>query len=86
MAWRYRFRDLEEEVLEMEKRPLSAKDIWKKGVEHGLDAKVGTNGKTPWNSVSAQIYVSIRDDAESPFVQASKHPALFFLRIIPLTD
>jgi uncharacterized protein len=46
----------------------------------GLDIKLGTTGKTPWRSIGAQIYVNIRDNEQSPFMQYSPRPARFVLK------
>lgn len=76
----YTFLDLAEEVLEHEKRPLSAVEIWEAAVSLGLDRKKGSTGKTPEKSVGAQLYTEIRDNPASPIVQTSKRPALFCLK------
>lgn len=76
----YTFQDLAKEVLEHERRALSAAEIWDTAVSLGLDKKKGSTGKTPASSISAQIYVDIRDDSDSTFVQVSKRPARFALK------
>lgn len=76
----YSFLDLTKDVLQSEKRPLSAAEIWDIAVSMGLDEKKGSKGKTPQNSIAAQVYTDIRDDPASPFVQVSKRPALFSLK------
>jgi len=35
------------------------------GQKIGLDKKIVTEGKTPWNSLGAQLYVDIRDNPDS---------------------
>jgi hypothetical protein len=46
----------------------------------GYDVNVGTEGKTPWRSIGAQIYVNIRDKKDSPFVKVGSRPRRFYLR------
>ncbi|MGE0793481.1 MAG: COG2958 family protein [Candidatus Woesearchaeota archaeon] len=69
-----------ENILESMKKPLTAVEIWEEAIKEGYDKEISSYGKTPWNSISAQIYVSIRDDKNSIFYQPSKRPALFFLK------
>ncbi|MBR4744994.1 MAG: HrgA protein [Oscillospiraceae bacterium] len=76
----YGFKDYAYDVLKKTDHPLNSKDIWDKGVSLGLDAKLGSKGKTPWQSLSAQLYLDIRDNTDSNFVQISKRPALFWLK------
>jgi len=72
--------NIAEKLLEKHKKPLTAVEIWEEAVKEGYDKEMSSYGKTPWNSISAQIYVSIRDDKNSIFYQPSKRPALFFLK------
>ena len=53
------FKKFAELVLENEKRPLSPLDIWEKGKEMLLSEKLKTSGKTPWQTIGAQLYVEI---------------------------
>lgn len=77
----YTFLDLAIEVIKKEKVPMSVNSIWCKAKELGLDAKLPKYGKTPEQTLGARIYMSIKQDvANSPFIQVSKRPALFFLR------
>ena len=41
------FLEYAEKVLENSEKPLIYQDIWKKGIEMGLDKKLSTSGKTP---------------------------------------
>lgn len=76
----YTTQELSEEVLKRADRPLTSEEIWDHAVEYGLDAKCNLKGKTPWNSIGARIYVTIKDEGESsPFYIASKRPTRFFL-------
>jgi uncharacterized protein len=73
------FLELAKRVLEEEKRPLSSLEIWEVAKDKGYDLKVGSLGKTPWQSIGAQIYVSIRDNLDSPFVKVDSRPKRFYL-------
>jgi len=68
------FLELAKQVLEEEKRPLSPLEIWDIAKVKGYDLNVGSIGKTPWQSIGAQIYVNIRDKADSPFVKIDSRP------------
>lgn len=72
--------ELAQKVLEKADFPLGYNQIWQKAVEMGLDKKLKSVGKTPWQSVGAQIYVNIRDKANSNFVAVSKNPQKFWLK------
>lgn len=49
------FLQFAEKVLENEASPLIYQDIWKKGVELNLDKQLKTKGKTPWQTIGAQL-------------------------------
>lgn len=74
------FLKLAESVIDQTKRPLSYFEIWDEAVKSGLSKRVKTPGKTPWQTIGAQIYVDIRDNPKSIFYQYSKRPAKFFLK------
>ena len=63
------FKKFAELVLEDAKKPLSPLDIWETAKTLGLSNKLGTFGKTPWLTISAQLYVDIRDNPNSLFYQ-----------------
>jgi hypothetical protein len=76
----YSFLDVTRDVLRQATKPLTYQEIWQIAVEKGLGAKVQTSGKTPWNSLGAQIYVEVRDNEASEFIKVGKRPARFFLK------
>ena len=81
MKSKYTFLDLCKEVLTQSNKPMTPNEIWDFAKQIGLDEKIGSTGKTPSASISARLYVDIRDNGEeSKFVQVSKRPALFMLR------
>lgn len=74
------FLELAEEVLKQAKYPLDYKQMWESAKNLGLDKKIGSEGKTPEASLSAQIYVNIRDKSDSKFCIVSKRPTKFWLK------
>ena len=79
MSDKITFKKLAELTLEKEKRPLTPLELWEKGKAQ-LGEKIGSSGKTPWNTISAQIYVDIRDNSKTPFYQYSSRPMKFYLK------
>lgn len=75
----YSFLDLALEVLQSADVPMTYQQIWSKGKELDLTGKVKTKGKTPWQSMGAQLYVDVRDNPDSQFIKVGKRPARFFL-------
>ena len=76
----YSFLDLAEEVLEAVSVPLTYQQCWEEGQNRGLTGKVKTKGKTPWQTMGAQLYVDVRDNPDSRFVKVGKRPTRFFLK------
>lgn len=76
----YTFLDMAQEVLETEKKPMTVSQIWKCGENLHLTEKVGSTGKTPINTLQARLYIDIRDNAKSMFMQTSKRPSTFYLK------
>ncbi|MBN2270721.1 MAG: hypothetical protein JXN61_08910 [Sedimentisphaerales bacterium] len=76
----YSFLDLAFDVLAKTAKPLTVPEIWQAAKEKELTVKLRTSGKTPWNSLGAQLYVEVRDNDQSKFVKVGKRPARFFLK------
>ena len=81
----YSFLKLTEEVLnELAKREqkyaLSPKELWEKACEYNLDKKINTSGKTPWQTIGAQLYVDIRDNKATLFAKVGERPTRFTLK------
>lgn len=76
----YSFLDLAHDVLKTASSPLTYQEVWKVGKEKGLAEKIKTSGKTPWQSLGAQLYVEVRDNGDSRFMKVGKRPARFFLK------
>ena len=66
-------------TLEIIQMPLTASEIWEKAIEFGIAKLDMTTGKTPVNTLSARIYVEIRDNDKSKIVISSKRPTKFAL-------
>jgi hypothetical protein len=76
----YSFLDLAYDVLKQSQKPLIYQEIWQQGKDKGLTDKIKTSGKTPWQSLGAQLYVEVRDNEASKFIKVGKRPARFFLK------
>ena len=76
----YSFLDLAYDALKGADKPLTYQEIWQLALEKGVTSKLKTSGKTPWQSLGAQLYVEVRDDETSRFIKVGKNPARFFLK------
>lgn len=76
----YSFLDLAFDVLKKSEKPLTYQEVWQVGQDMGLASRIGTAGKTPWQSLGAQLYVDVRDNDSSKFIKVGKRPARFFLK------
>lgn len=74
------FLQFAKKVLEKSESPLIYQDIWKMGVEYGIDKEIDTTGKTPWQTLGARLFVEVRDNSDSLFVKVGKRPAKFYLK------
>jgi hypothetical protein len=76
----YSFLDLAKDVLGYENIPLSVEEMWEAGNKHALLRKLSSSGKTPIRTLSARLYVDIKNNENSIFTQVSNRPAKFFLK------
>ncbi len=76
----YSFLDLAEDVLKSASGPLTYQQCWDEGHAKGFTTKVKTKGKTPWQTMGAQLYVDARDNEDSRFIKVGKRPTRFFLK------
>jgi hypothetical protein len=74
------FLELAERVLREETRPMTANEIWTLATEKGYDKQLNSEGKTPWATLGAQIYVNAKDSPKSPFAQTDSRPKKFYLK------
>lgn len=76
----YSFLDLAKDVLNSSDTPLSVEEIWESAGEQGLLKKLASSGKTPIRTLAARIYVDIKNNQNTCFVQTSKRPAKFLMK------
>ena len=76
----YSFLTLAKDVLEKENIPLSVEEMWDTAKNLRLLEKLSSSGKTPIRTLSARIYVDIKNNPDTIFEQVSKRPAKFFLK------
>lgn len=74
------FLEMIHKTLEQAKSPLTPDEIWEMGQSLGFAQMVGSTGKTPVATVSARLYVDIRDNPNSPFTIISRRPSKFDLK------
>ena len=74
------FLQLAERILRQEKRPLTANEIWAIASEKGYDKELNKQGKTPWATLGAQIYVNAKDNPKTVFAQTDSRPKKFYLK------
>jgi hypothetical protein len=66
-------------VIEEDRSPLAPNEIWESAVAKGYEKELNTKGKTPWNTLGAQLYVDVRDNPNSLFLVTDSRPKRFFL-------
>lgn len=81
----YTFLKLAEDVLEKTAKEdlvysLPYREIWKQACHYGFSSKLKSEGKTPWSSLGAQLYVDVRDNVSSIFEKVDEKPARFALK------
>lgn len=79
MSVAYTFKDVAFEILSSSDIQLSVKEIWNVAIEKNLIVKLSSTGKTPTDTLAAQLYTDIKN-SNSRFVQISKRPATFGLK------
>ena len=76
----YSYLDLAYDVLKQASTPMIYQEIWQFAVEKGIANKLETNGKTPWQSHGARLYVEVRDNGDSKILKVGTRPTRFFLK------
>jgi uncharacterized protein len=74
------FLELAEQVLKEEKKPLTSNEIWNLAIIKGYDKQLKSEGKTPWATLGAQMYVNAKDNPKTPFSQTDSRPKKFYLK------
>lgn len=78
----YSFKDLAEEVLASASVPMTPDEIWAEARRRGIDAKLSSQGKTPWRTLGAQLYTDVKV-RPSRFVIHEGRPKRFSLAQMP---
>jgi hypothetical protein len=73
------FLEFAQEVLQSASKPMTYREIWETGKANGLDSKLSTKGKTPWQTLCSQLLVDVRDNPDSKFIKVGRNPARYFL-------
>ncbi|WQV58858.1 hypothetical protein KVL59_00445 [Helicobacter pylori] len=68
------YRELGKKVLEQAEKPLSAKEIWERACEMGLDKERPSIGKTPWSTIGSDL----GKDKKQFYVARKKGNAFFY--------
>ncbi len=76
----YTFIDFAFDILNKADTPLTYQEIWSTGIKTGLDVKLSTKGKTPWQTLGARLFVEVRDNPDSKFIKVGSRPTRFFLK------
>ncbi len=73
------FLQLAEKVIKEEKKPLTANEIWKIAETKGYTSLLNSSGKTPWDTLNAQLYVNVKNINQSKFRVIGQRPKRFYL-------
>ncbi len=73
------FIELAQKVLEENFQPMTANEIWELAIQKGYDQQLNSQGKTPWQTLYAQIYVNVKD-TRSQFAVTDTRPKRFYLK------
>lgn len=76
---KFTFLDLAEEALKSAGLPLTGEEIWELSKKIGLAEKIGSVGKTPWQTIGARLYVDLKNP-QSRFEKVGKRPVKFGLK------
>ncbi len=49
------------DILKASTKPLIIQEIWEQGKDTAFVNKLSLNGKTPWNTLGARLFVEVRD-------------------------
>lgn len=82
----YTLIELAEDTIRKAGIPLTDKEIWDKSKEYGFQDKIKSNGKTPWKTIGARIYLDIRNNVNSIFEKTKNRPIKFKLKDMKFTQ
>jgi uncharacterized protein len=80
----YTFVEAAIDALRTAPHPLDRMELWSLVEKRGLDQRLKTKGKTPWETLAARVYVDTKENPQSPFVRVGSRPVRFWLREKPL--
>lgn len=73
------FLELAKQILQQAKQPMTYQQIWDLAAQKGLTQSLDSTGKTPWQTLAAQLYLNIKRQ-DSIFFIATKRPTTFWLK------
>src|SRR5438552_4052278 len=76
------FLELAKKVLADAKRPLAPSEIWKLAVSKGYDQQLGSQGKTPAQTLYSVIFLDQRDNPNTSFIKYETRPARYYLKAL----
>jgi uncharacterized protein len=76
----YTFKQLAAEVLQDAPTPLTAEEIWAEAERRGLPTRLRSVGKTPTQTLYADLHRATQDDPESEFLRVGSRPRRYWLR------
>ena len=74
------FLQLAQKVLSESAAPMSVEEIWAIALKKGYTMNLSSSGKTPSATMGAQLYVSVKQGADSPFATVGHRPKRFYLK------
>lgn len=80
MEQKITFKQATVEVLKQKGGELSGNDLWKEIVNKGIDKKIKSEGKTPWDTIASEISNDIKNNPNSMFYFSGAKPRKFGLK------
>ena len=74
------FLQLAQKVLSESAAPMSVEEIWAIALKKGYTMNLSSSGKTPSATMGAQLYVSVKQGADSPVATVGHRPKRFYLK------
>ncbi len=74
------FLELAEKVLLETQVPMRMAEIWEYAIQKEYDKELNSSGKTPWKTLDAQMYSSMKHDKNTPFIKTNTKPKKIYLR------
>ncbi len=74
-----KLKELVVKILEETSIPMTSEEIWSYALDKKYNELVNVKGRTPWNTISAQIYVDMKEEQNSAFIKVGRRPVKFTL-------